>query len=166
MIAISFARGIGFGLLGVVTGALVAMLLPPDRRGEGLGLLGIVDGVPAVVALPAGVWITGHYGYTVLVIVTWAVALLPLALVTGSIGELLAGMIVFGAGFGIIENTIFVLLIESMPASGAGLASALWNLAYDAGYGAGPAVFGLIVVRTGYRPPSECRAWSSSPSSP
>jgi hypothetical protein len=29
-------------------------------------------------------------------------------------------------------------------------ASALWNLAYDAGYGAGPAVFGLICVRTGY----------------
>ncbi|HMG64131.1 MAG TPA: hypothetical protein VK599_14385, partial [Streptosporangiaceae bacterium] len=28
--------------------------------------------------------------------------------------------------------------------------SALWNLAYDAGYGAGPAVFGLICVRTGY----------------
>jgi hypothetical protein len=26
----------------------------------------------------------------------------------------------------------------------------LWNLAYDAGYGAGPAVFGLICVLTGY----------------
>src|SRR6266567_8711549 len=29
-------------------------------------------------------------------------------------------------------------------------ASALWNLAYDAGYGAGPAVFGLICACTGY----------------
>ena len=27
---------------------------------------------------------------------------------------------------------------------------ALWNFAYDAGYGAGPALFGLICVRTGY----------------
>ena len=26
----------------------------------------------------------------------------------------------------------------------------MWNLAYDAGYGAGPALFGLICVRTGY----------------
>jgi predicted MFS family arabinose efflux permease len=26
----------------------------------------------------------------------------------------------------------------------------LWNLAYDAGYGAGPAVFGVFVVYTGY----------------
>ena len=29
-------------------------------------------------------------------------------------------------------------------------ASALWNFACDAGYGAGPALFGLICVRTGY----------------
>jgi predicted MFS family arabinose efflux permease len=29
-------------------------------------------------------------------------------------------------------------------------ASALWNLAYDAGYGAGPAMFGLFSARTGY----------------
>ena len=38
-------------------------------------------------------------------------------------------------------------LIEQLPEA---RASALWNLAYDAGYGAGPAVFGLICVRTGY----------------
>ena len=34
--------------------------------------------------------------------------------------------------------------------TGIGTASALWNLAYDAGYGAGPAVFGLFAGRTGY----------------
>jgi hypothetical protein len=34
-----------------------------------------------------------------------------------------------------------------LPEAGA---SALWNLAYDAGYGAGPAVFGLFAARTGY----------------
>ena len=28
--------------------------------------------------------------------------------------------------------------------------SDLWNLAYDAGYGAGPALFGLFAGRTGY----------------
>jgi predicted MFS family arabinose efflux permease len=41
-------------------------------------------------------------------------------------------------------------MIDRAPASGYGAASALWNLAYDAGYGAGPAVFGLFVARTGY----------------
>jgi len=60
---------------------------------------------------------------------------------------MVAGMVLFGAGFGVIENATFALLIEQLPQA---TASALWNLAYDAGYGAGPAVFGLICVRTGY----------------
>jgi MFS family permease len=58
-----------------------------------------------------------------------------------------AGMALFGAGFGVIENATFALLIEQLPEA---KASALWNFAYDAGYGAGPAVFGPICVRTGY----------------
>jgi predicted MFS family arabinose efflux permease len=62
----------------------------------------------------------------------------------------IAGMCLFGTGFGISQNAIFALMIERMPASGFGTASALWSLAYDAGYGAGPAVFGLFVARTGY----------------
>jgi MFS family permease len=52
-----------------------------------------------------------------------------------------------GAGFGVIENATFALLIEQLPEA---KASTLWNLAYDAGYGAGPAVFGLFAARTGY----------------
>jgi MFS family permease len=55
MVSVSVVRGFGFGLSGVVAGALTARLLPPERRGEGLGLLGVVSGVPAIVALPAGI---------------------------------------------------------------------------------------------------------------
>ncbi|HYX58810.1 MAG TPA: hypothetical protein VE888_07345, partial [Streptosporangiaceae bacterium] len=33
MVSVSVARGFGFGLSGVVTGALTAKLLPPERRG-------------------------------------------------------------------------------------------------------------------------------------
>jgi predicted MFS family arabinose efflux permease len=58
-----------------------------------------------------------------------------------------AGMVLFGAGFGVIENATFALLIEQQPEA---RASALWNLAYDAGYGLGPAAFGLFIARTGY----------------
>jgi len=47
----------------------------------------------------------------------------------------------------VIENATFALLIEQLPEA---KASAWWNFAYDAGYGAGPAVFGLVCVRTGY----------------
>jgi MFS family permease len=62
----------------------------------------------------------------------------------------IAGMCVFGTGFGIIQNATFALMIDRMPASGLGTASALWNLAYDAGYGAGPVAFGLFAGHTGY----------------
>jgi predicted MFS family arabinose efflux permease len=257
MVSVSVVRGFGFGLCGVVTGALTAMLVPAERRGEGLGLLGLVSGVPAVVALPAGVWLAGHhlaaaaaamaaiagllplaairwlpggrearrtafagrrpgsrsprrmagpalrlplifaaatvaagvldsflpiakgipsnltsaallvqaitatlsrwqagkrgdrYGHARLLIPALGVAALGMAamMALGSPVMIFAGMALFGAGFGVIENATFALLIEQLPEA---KASALWNLAYDAGYGAGPAVFGLICVRTGY----------------
>ena len=257
MVSVSLVRGLGFGLCGVVTGALTAKLLPPGRRGEGLGLLGVVSGVPAVVALPAGVWLAGRHLAAAAAAMAATAGLLPLAAIrslpdmreaprtaraarmpgarsggrmagaalrlplifaaatiaagvldsflplakgipsnlssaallvqaitamlsrwqAGKHGDrfgharllipalavaafgmaammmlaspvmIFASMVLFGAGFGVIENTAFALLIEQLPEA---KASALWNLAYDAGYGAGPALFGLICVRTGY----------------
>ena len=250
MMAVSFVRGLGFGLCGVTTGALTARLIPPARRGEGLGLLGLVSGIPAVVALPAGVWLAGHHLATAVAAVAAVAGLLPLtairwlpgrgearslppaartrapgaalrlplifaactiaagvldsflpltrgvssslcsaallvqaitatlsrwqagrygdrygharllipALIVAAAGlaamiglawpaAIFAGMAAFGAAFGVLENTTFVLLIEHLPEA---RASTLWNLAYDAGYGAGPAVFGLFAARTGY----------------
>ena len=41
-------------------------------------------------------------------------------------------------------------MLDRIPASGIGIASALWNVAYDAGYGAGPVAVGLFVGHTGY----------------
>jgi MFS family permease len=90
-----------------------------------------------------------RYGHARLLIPALAVAALGMAamMVLGSPAMIFAGMVLFGAGFGAIENATFALLIEQLPEA---KASALWNFAYDAGYGAGPAVFGLICVRTGY----------------
>ena len=263
IVAVSIVRGFGFGLSTVMAGALTAVLVPPERRGEGLGLFGVVATAPGVVALPAGVWLAGHYGIATVVGMAAATALIPLAafpwlpgrtdrreaaaapadtgrpdgllaglrqdgqlrpflifaastvaagvvvsflplaagvsgnlaaagllaqaltatigrwwagrygdrsgharllapaLVIASLGmitmiwlgspaALIAGMCLFGAGFGISQNATFTLMIDRMPPSGLGTASALWNLAYDAGYGAGPAVFGLFVSHTGY----------------
>jgi MFS family permease len=262
--AVSLVRGFGFGLNTVVTGALVATALPRERRGEGLGLAGVVACVPAIVALPSGVWLADNTSYAVVIAITAAAALAPLAAVpwlpgaadrqdtapdagTGQAAGLLAslrsggqlrpslvfaattvsagvvtaflplaagvsggvaalglfaqavtstvsrwlagrhgdrhghagllvpgllaaaagmtmliwvatpaaviaGMCLFGTGFGISQNATFALMIDRMPASGYGTASALWNLAYDAGFGTGPAVFGLFVMHTGYPP--------------
>ncbi len=261
IVAVSIARGIGFGLNTVVTGALVAAALPPQRRGEGIGLAGVVACVPAIVALPSGVWLADNTGYAVVIAITAASALAPLAavpwlpgpadrqaeadrgtgqaagllaslrsggqlrpslvfaattvsagvvaaflplasgvtagaaalglftqavastvsrwwagrhgdrhshagllvpgLLTAAAGmtiliwvaapaALIAGMALFGIGFGITQNVTFALMIDRVPVSGYGTASALWNLAYDAGYGAGPAVFGAFVAHTGY----------------
>jgi len=90
-----------------------------------------------------------RYGHARLLIPALAVAALGIAamMALGSPAAIFAGMVLFGAGFGVIENATFALLIEQLPEA---KASALWNFAYDAGYGAGPAVFGLICVRTGY----------------
>lgn len=276
IVAVSIVRGVGFGLSTVVTGAQVAILVPPDRRGEGLGLSGIAASVPAVVALPSGVWLAGHAGFPTVIALTAVAALVPLlaipwlasaagqraagrhparqsgaahspagqsataqpagllsslvregqlrlslvfaattvaagvvaaflplapgvsgniaaaglfaqalsatisrwwagrhgdrhghvrllmpGLVLMSLGlaamlwlaspaVVIASMCMFGTGFGIIENATFALMLERVPASGYGTASAAWNLAYDAGYGAGPALFGMFAARTGY----------------
>ncbi len=261
IIAVSIARGFGFGLCTVVLGALVAASVPAERRGEGIGLAGVVTCVPAIVALPSGVWLAQNTGYVVVIAITAISALAPLAAVpwladpasqqvdagsadpapAGLLGSLrsggmlrpglvfaattvsagvvasflplaagvsagvatlglfaqavtatasrwwagrrgdrhghagllipglliaavgmasliwvsapvvvIAGMCLFGIGFGIAQNATFALIIDRAPAGGYGTASALWNLAYDAGYGTGPIVFGLFVAHTGY----------------
>ena len=270
IIAVSIARGIGFGLSTVVIGALVAASVPAERRGEGIGLAGVVACVPAIVALPSGVWLAQNTGYAVVIAITAISALAPLAatpwlanpagqqagsgqdetggghgetetapagllgslrtggmlrpglvfaattvaagvvasflplaagvsagvatlglfaqavtatasrwwagrrgdrhghagllipgLLTAAAGmasliwvsapvAVIAGMCLFGIGFGIAQNATFALMIDRAPAGGYGTASALWNLAYDAGYGTGPIVFGVFVAHTGY----------------
>ena len=81
IVTVSVVRGFGFGLCTVLAGALTAMLVPPGRRGEGLGLFGIVATAPGIVALPSGVWLAGHFGMPVVVGLTSATALVPLAAV-------------------------------------------------------------------------------------
>jgi predicted MFS family arabinose efflux permease len=270
IIAVSIARGIGFGLATVVIGALVAASVSAERRGEGIGLAGVVACVPAIVALPSGVWLAQNTGYAVVIAITAITALAPLAATpwlanpaarqaeAGEAGQagragqaeaapvgllaslrsggmlrpglvfaattvsagvvasflplaagvsagvatlglfaqavtatasrwwagrrgdrhghagllipglliaaagmasliwvsapvaVIAGMCLFGTGFGIAQNVTFALMIDRAPGSGYGTASALWNLAYDAGYGTGPIVFGVFVAHTGY----------------
>jgi predicted MFS family arabinose efflux permease len=63
---------------------------------------------------------------------------------------MLTGMVLFGAGFGVAQNASLSLLFDRVPPSGYGATSAVWNLAYDAGYGLGAAGFGLLIGPVGY----------------
>lgn len=85
--AMCAVRGLGFALTVVAGGALTASLIPVDRRGEGLALVGVVSGVPSLVALPGGVWLAGHVGYTPVAITGAVVALAAVVAVPGLPGR-------------------------------------------------------------------------------
>jgi predicted MFS family arabinose efflux permease len=63
---------------------------------------------------------------------------------------LLGGALLFGAGFGMLQNTTLLLTMQRVPKSEYGLGSTLWNLAFDAGTGAGAFVFGFVVAAAGF----------------
>lgn len=63
ILAVCAVRGFGFAIIVVVGAALVASLVPRERRGEGLGVYGVVVGIPGVAALPLGVWLANHAGF-------------------------------------------------------------------------------------------------------
>jgi predicted MFS family arabinose efflux permease len=62
----------------------------------------------------------------------------------------LAGMLVFGAGFGMTQNVTITMMFDRVTQQGYGAVSGLWNLAYDAGVGIGAAGFGVLAVQAGY----------------
>jgi MFS family permease len=275
--AVCVVRGLGFAVMVVAGGSLTAELIPAERRGEGLALVGVVAGVPALAALPAGVWLAGRAGYSLVFAAAAAAALAALAAVPGlpgiagsglrgqrgrpgrpgrqagngesgsvpaagllaaaanpalrrpaivfaattaaagiivtfvplllasasgastalalfvqaaaatlarlltgrytdrrgtahllvpalllasaGIGMLalsggsamvLAGCLVFGTGFGVAQNVTLSVMYARVPAARYTAVSALWNIAYDAGMGAGAAVFGLLAGQAGY----------------
>ena len=62
---------------------------------------------------------------------------------------LLGGALLFGAGFGTLQNATLLLTMERVAKAEYGLGSTLWNVAFDAGTGAGAFVFGLVVGAAG-----------------
>ncbi|MEV0272309.1 MFS transporter [Hamadaea sp. NPDC050747] len=255
VLGVCLLRGAGLGIIVVAGAALVAELVPADRRGEGLGLYGVVSAVPGIACLPSGLWLADNVGYGPVFVTGAAMALLallavpglparsaqteqqgrvlaalrtngvagpavsfatvtvaagilltflPLAVPDGS-GEVaafallvqsgatalarwgagrygdrhgcarllvpallaaaagtftliwvdspvavVAGMCLFGAGFGAAQNVTLSLMFERARRSDFGSVSALWNLAYDGGMGVGAVGFGLVAGAVGY----------------
>jgi MFS family permease len=139
-----------FAACTIAAGVLDSFL--PLAKGVSSNLCSAALLVQAIIATVSR-WRAGRYGdrygHARLLIPALIVSALGMAamLWLGSPALIFVGMVLFGAGFGVVENATFALLLEKLPEAGA---SALWNFAYDAGYGAGPAVFGLFAARTGY----------------
>jgi predicted MFS family arabinose efflux permease len=66
----------------------------------------------------------------------------PLAVLTGAL--------LFGAGFGAVQNASIAAMYNTVNITAFGAVTALWSVAYDAGLGLGAAGFGLLSSHTGY----------------
>lgn len=62
---------------------------------------------------------------------------------------MIAGMALFGAGFGVIQNAALVVTLHNARDFGLGVGSVTWNLAFDAGTGFGAAGGGLVAEAAG-----------------
>jgi predicted MFS family arabinose efflux permease len=69
---------------------------------------------------------------------------------TGSAPAVLGGALVFGAGFGVLQNTTLALMYAEAPTGAEDTVSAVWNIAYDLGMAAGAFAAGLAVGPIGY----------------
>lgn len=99
----------------------------------------------------AGWWGDRHGSSSLLLPAVLAVALGTAGLVRlESPVMVIVSMVLFGAGFGAVQNLTLATMFERVPRSGFGRVSVVWNLAFDAGMGLGAVGFGLLIDRTGY----------------
>lgn len=141
-------------LLTAMGTGIVVTFLPLATRGSGrLAALALLANT---VAAMAARWSAGRFGSR-----HGQAGLLTGGTVIGGIGvatlALLAspaavatGAVLLGIGFGVAQNAVLTLLFDRVTAAGYDMASAMYNLAYDAGMGLGAAGFGAVAVRIGY----------------
>jgi MFS family permease len=108
------------------------------------------------VAAPGARWLAGWFGdrigprrLLVPALVLAAAGAGALAFV-GTPAAVLGGAALFGLGFGAAQNLTLAIMYDRSPRSRYGQVSALWNLAYDGGWGAGAILFGFVVAGIGY----------------
>lgn len=108
------------------------------------------------ITAPLARWLAGRIGDRIGPVRLLAPAMLLAALgaasliFIGSAGAVLVGAALFGLGFGAAQNLTLAIMYDRSPKSRYGQVSALWNLAYDGGWGVGAIAFGFVVAGTGY----------------
>jgi predicted MFS family arabinose efflux permease len=108
------------------------------------------------VAATAARWWAGRYGDrhgAVRLLVPGAVvavAGLALLIAVGNPAAVFAGMAVFGAGFGVVQNASLAMLLDRVTPAGYDTVTAVWSVAYDTGFGLGAAGFGVLAAGAGF----------------
>ena len=135
-----------------VAAGIVVAYLPLAATGPAVAVGLFVQALAATAGrYGAGRW-GDRYGHARLVapgLVACGLGML-LLLGVGQPALLLAAMAVFGTGFGVAQSATYAVMVERSPVDGHGAVSALWNLAYDLGYGVGPLAFAALVGASGY----------------
>ena len=63
---------------------------------------------------------------------------------------MIGGALVFGTGFGVLQNATLALMYARVPAGEESAVSAIWNAAYDLGMAAGAFGAGFAATSLGY----------------
>ena len=79
ILAVTLARGVGFGVVTVAFIALIVGLAPPGRRGEAFGLVGVAMTLPTIFGNPLGLWLVDASGYAAVFLLGGVLPLLSLA---------------------------------------------------------------------------------------
>jgi predicted MFS family arabinose efflux permease len=148
-----------FASTAIAAGALVTFLPAAVDGGQAAVAL-LVQSVAATL----GRWWAGRYGdqhgaagLLVPGAVLAAGGMATLALV-GSPAAVLVGAVLFGTGFGVVQNASLTVMYREVDRRGYGAVTALWSVAYDAGLGAGAAGVGVVAAAGGYATGFACAA--------
>jgi MFS family permease len=140
-----------------VAGGIVVTFVPTALGRDASGLAGVALLVQALTAT-ATRWLAGRHADRSTArsgrllaggVVAAGIGILGLVM-TDKPTLVLAGMVVFGAGFGVTQSASITMMMNRVSPGGYGAASALWNMAYDLGWGVGAASFGVLVAVTGF----------------
>lgn len=141
-------------LLTAMGTGIVVTFLPLAIRGSGrLAALALLANTVSAMAARWSVGRFGsHHGQSGLLMggtMVGAIGVATLALLDNP-AAVVTGAVLVGIGFGVAQNAVLTLLFDRVSAAGYDMASAMYNLAYDAGMGLGAAGFGAVAVRIGY----------------
>ena len=143
-----------FAAVTLAAGVVVTFLPIAEPAGRSR-LVAVALLVQALLA-PIARWAAGRYGdrrgYHLLLVpsvVLTATGVAALASYRSPVA-VLAGMVAFGIGYGAAQSVTLALMFARAGDGAHGRVSALWNMMFDLGMGAGAAGFGVLAGATGY----------------